>query len=100
MTPAHEAAVNPDHAAQMTALKKIEGQIRGIQKMVAEKRYCVDIMTQLHAIVGAILRVEDQILKTHLTHCVSQTLSEENEMEKTQKIDEIIVLLRKFRRSV
>jgi DNA-binding FrmR family transcriptional regulator len=47
------------HEEQLVFLKKIEGQVRGIQKMIKEKRYCVDILTQLHSIIGAISRVEN-----------------------------------------
>ncbi|MFC1808062.1 metal-sensitive transcriptional regulator [Candidatus Omnitrophota bacterium] len=87
------------HDGEIVSLKRIEGQIRGIQKMIDDKRYCVDILTQLHSIVGAILRVEDNILQRHLDGCVAQALKGRSEMEKHNKIDEIMVLLKRFRRS-
>ena len=89
----------PSHGDQITALKRVEGQVRGIQKMIEEKKYCVDILTQLHAIVGAIARVEDGILRRHIEGCVVNACSGKSEIEKQKKIDEVIRLLNKFRRS-
>ena len=60
------------HNEQLAFLRKIEGQIRGVQKMITDGRYCVDILTQLSSIVGAIARVEDKIFKKHLEGCVCQ----------------------------
>lgn len=86
------------HQEQVVFLKKIEGQVRGIQKMINEERYCVDILMQLHSIVGAISRVEDNILKKHLEGCVTQSLKGKSHFDKEKKIDEIIGLLKRFRR--
>lgn len=86
------------HKEQIVFLKRIEGQIRGIQKMIEDKRYCVDILTQLHSIVGAIFSVEDKILDRHLQGCVSQALKGKSDIEKQNKIDEILQLLKRFRK--
>lgn len=86
------------HTEQIIYLKKIEGQIRGIQKMVRDRRYCVDIITQLHSIVGAILRVEDNVLKKHLGGCVTNALKGKSETEKIKKIDEVMTLIKRFRK--
>lgn len=85
------------HSEQLIYLRKIEGQIRGVQKMIEQERYCVDILTQLHSIIGAILHVEDNILAKHLKGCVIYALKEKSKIEKTKKIDEVIELVRKFR---
>jgi len=90
---------NPSHEDQLVALKRIEGQIQGVQRMIKERRYCVDILTQLHAVVGAILRVENRILRRHLEGCVTHTLKGRSEREKQEKIDEIIDLIMKFRKT-
>jgi DNA-binding FrmR family transcriptional regulator len=90
---------NPSHEDQLVALKRIEGQIQGVQKMIKERRYCVDILTQLHAIVGAILRVENKILRRHLEGCVTHALKGKSEAEKQEKIDEVIDLIMKFRKT-
>ena len=87
------------HAGQLISLRKIEGQIRGVQKMIEEERYCVDILTQLHSIVGAILRVESEILRKHLEGCVAHALGGKSEVEKHKKIKEIIDLVTKFRKT-
>ncbi|MBU3911604.1 MAG: metal-sensitive transcriptional regulator [Candidatus Omnitrophica bacterium] len=86
------------HEEQIISLKRIEGQIRGIQRMIEEKRYCVDILTQLHSIVGAILSVEDKILRRHLEGCVAQTMKGKSDKEKYKKIDEVIELIQRSRR--
>ena len=86
------------HEEQVTFLKKIEGQIRGVQKMIEEKRYCVDIITQIHSIIGALYRVENEIFKKHLDGCVIQALRGKSEAEKQKKIEEVIELIAKFRK--
>ncbi len=88
------------HDEQLLFLKKIEGQIRGIQKMIQEKRYCVDIITQIHSIIGALYRVEEQVFKKHLDGCVVSALRGKSEREKQEKIDEIMELISRFRKTV
>jgi DNA-binding FrmR family transcriptional regulator len=86
------------HEEQLISLKKIEGQIRGVQKMIEEKRYCIDILMQLHSVMGAIQRVESEILRKHLEGCVSHALKGSSDSEKQEKIDEVIDLIMKFRK--
>lgn len=86
------------HEEQLEYLNKIEGQIRGIQKMIQEKRYCVDIITQIHSIIGALYRVENEIFKKHLDGCVVNALKGKSETEKQKKINEIIELIARFRK--
>lgn len=86
------------HLEELSRLKKIEGQIRGVQKMIEEKKYCIDILNQLSAVVGAIMRVEDKILARHLRGCVQESFSAGNREDEEQKIEEIIALLEKFRK--
>jgi DNA-binding FrmR family transcriptional regulator len=80
-------------------LKRIEGQVRGVQRMVEEGRYCVDILTQIDAVTAALGRVQDQILEAHLNHCVADALEGSDTGERREKVDEVVNLLRKFRRS-
>ncbi|MFC1666494.1 metal-sensitive transcriptional regulator [Candidatus Omnitrophota bacterium] len=87
------------HSEQSIALKKIEGQVKGIQRMIEDKRYCVDIITQIHSIVGALYRVENNIFRKHIDGCVVHALKGKSESEKQKKIDEIIGLIQRFRRS-
>lgn len=88
------------HEEQIKFLKKIEGQIRGIQRMIEEKRYCVDIIFQMRSIVGALHRVEDDIFKKHVENCVVSTLKGKSEAEKLKKINEVIDIISRFRKVV
>jgi len=79
-------------------LKIIAGQVRGLEKMVEEEKYCVDIITQIHSIVGALSRVEEQVFKRHVDGCVINALKGKSEAEKQKKIDEVIELISRFRK--
>lgn len=89
----------PSHQEQLVFLKKIEGQVRGLQKMIEEKRYCVDIITQIHSAIGALYRVEDEVFKKHLDGCVVNALRGKSEREKQAKIQEIMELISRFRKN-
>ena len=80
-------------------LRRIEGQVRGLQKMVAEGRYCVDVLTQVDAVTAALARFQDQVLESHLNHCVTEALEGQNQRARRDKVDEVVTLLMKFRRS-
>ncbi|MDX1662020.1 MAG: metal-sensitive transcriptional regulator [Gemmatimonadota bacterium] len=81
-------------------LRRIEGQVRGLQKMLEEGRYCVDVLTQIDAVTAALARVQDQILESHIHHCVADALSEgADPVDRDRKVDEVVTLLKKFRRS-
>jgi len=86
------------HIEEIVPLKRIEGQIRGIQKMIEEKRYCIDILTQLSSVVGAIKRVEENILNRHLRGCVRESFVKGKRDEKEEKINEVIKVLQNFRK--
>ena len=86
------------HFEEIVRLKRIEGQMRGIQRMIQEKRYCIDILTQLSSIVGAIKSVEESILERHIKGCVQQSFTKGSSEDRTKKIDEIIEVLKKFRK--
>ena len=86
------------HEEQLQFLKKIEGQIAGIQRMIKERRYCVDILAQIRSSIGALHRVEAEIFKKHLDGCVADALKGKSETEKQKKINEVIELLDRFRK--
>lgn len=90
--------IGAPHEAQLIRLKRIEGQIRGVQKMIENRRYCVDIITQLQSISAAIAGVQKLILKKHLEHCVTEAMRSGREDDKREKIEEIITILRNFGR--
>jgi len=86
------------HKEQLHSLKRIEGQVKGIQGMIKDKRYCVDIITQIHSIIGALYRVENNIFRKHIDGCVVRALKGKSGSDKQKKIDEIIELISRFRK--
>jgi DNA-binding FrmR family transcriptional regulator len=89
----------PSHEENMIALKRIEGQIRGVQKMIQDRKYCVDILNQIQAVIGALSRVEIDIFKKHVDGCVANALKGKSEGEKQKKINEVTELISRFRRT-
>lgn len=87
--------MHPPHHDQLPGLNRIEGQIRGIKKMIETQRYCVDILTQLKAVKAALHRVEQHVLKTHMQHCLMHAVTSEDQKEIQEKIDELMQLLSK-----
>jgi len=86
-----------DHSAQIVRLNRIEGQIRGISKMIQEERYCVDILTQIRSASSALAKVQENIFKGHLESCVRDSLTGDDSRDRETKIDEILDILSKFR---
>jgi DNA-binding FrmR family transcriptional regulator len=86
------------HREEIPRLKRIEGQIRGIQKMIEDERYCIDILTQLSSVQGAIKSVEENILERHLKGCVQHSFTKGSKADKVEKITEVIDVLKKFRK--
>jgi DNA-binding FrmR family transcriptional regulator len=88
---------NPSHQNNIVALKRIEGQVRGIQGMIENREYCIDILNQIHAIKGALGRVEEKILEKHLQNCVTEAVRGGSEKKKQQKLNEVLKLIRQTR---
>ena len=80
-------------AKLLNRLSRIEGQVRGVARMVGEDRYCIDILTQLQAARAALSRVETELLKDHLGHCVEAAITGGDPVEQRQKVGELIQLL-------
>lgn len=74
-------------------LRRLEGQVRGIARMIEEDRYCIDILHQMRAIKSALSRVEDAILKEHSATCVENAIASGDPEDQRQKIAELIDLL-------
>lgn len=87
---------NPCHHTEFTKLNRIAGQVEGVKRMIEERRYCPDILTQLRAIRAAIRTVEANILETHLGHCVAEAMSHGSKKEKDQKIAELKDIFKRF----
>lgn len=77
----------------LNRLSRIEGQVRGISRMVEDDRYCVDLLTQLQAVRAALTRVESEVLKDHLDHCVMQAMTGDDMADRKAKAGELIELL-------
>lgn len=74
-------------------LSRIEGQVRGLSRMVDEDRYCIDIVTQIAAVRAALRRVEEEVLRDHVAHCVEHAIASGDREEQRQKVAELIDLL-------
>ena len=79
-------------------LRRIEGQIAGIRRMVEEDRYCVDILTQTSAAVSALRGLEDFVMQNHLNTCVADAIRSEDSAQQQEKIDELMSVIGKFRK--
>lgn len=91
--------MNPAEKKQaINRLKRIEGQIRGLQKMVTDDRYCIDILTQTASVVSALKGVEDLVMEQHLETCVADAMRSDDERNKQLKIAEVMTVLSKFRK--
>ena len=93
--PAHPAVARPDSAALAKRLNRIEGQVRGIGKMIAEDRYCIDILTQVSAVQSALDALALQLLEHHLHGCVQHAVKSGRG---DHAIDEALAVIRKFAR--
>ena len=85
---------HPDHSKNLSSLRRIEGQVRGVQKMIDDKRYCMDIVNQIKAMKSALSRVESKILEKHLRSCVTQIL---NKKEMEEKITELVKVFKQVK---
>jgi DNA-binding FrmR family transcriptional regulator len=80
-------------AACIKRLSRIEGQVRGLSRMVEEDRYCIDIVTQLSAVRAALRRVEQEILRDHVGHCVKDAMRSDDCADQERKIEELMDVL-------
>jgi DNA-binding FrmR family transcriptional regulator len=74
-------------------LSRIEGQVRGLARMVEEERYCIDIVTQIAAVRAALRRVEEEILRDHVAHCVEHAVNSGSKAEQRRKIEELMAVV-------
>ena len=77
----------------LNRLSRIEGQVRGVARMVEEGRYCIDVLTQVQAVRAALARVETEMLKDHLGHCIEGAIVSGDKAEQRRKSAELIQLL-------
>ena len=84
--------------ARLARLGRIEGQVRGVARMIEQDRYCIDVLTQIRALRAALDKVEQEVLSEHLNHCVAHAFTAGDERERRSKIDELIEVLDRSRR--
>ena len=77
-------------------LRRIEGQVRGVQRMVDEEAYCVDVLTQIASVVSALEKVGTILLKDHVEHCVRESIEEGEEAD--DKIEDLTTAVERFLR--
>jgi DNA-binding FrmR family transcriptional regulator len=91
--------MNPhDRKSQLSRLGRIEGQVRGVARMIEEDRYCIDVLTQIRALKAALDKVEQEVLSHHLQHCVADAFAAGDERQRRSKVDELIKVLDRSRR--
>jgi len=84
--------------SQLARLSRIEGQVRGVARMIEEDRYCIDVLTQIRAVRAALDKVEQETLNDHLQHCVAHAFHAGSEKDRQIKIDELLEVLDSRRR--
>jgi len=82
--------------ALIKRLHRIEGQVRGIEKMVDDDRYCIDILTQIGAVKTALEQVGTKLLEDHVTHCVADAISSGDERAASEKASELLDAVQRF----
>jgi CsoR family transcriptional regulator, copper-sensing transcriptional repressor len=80
----------------LTRLKRIEGQVRGVARMIEEDRYCIDVLNQIQAIKAALRRVEEEVLKEHAAYCVANAIKSGNVKDQSRKFTELVELLGRY----
>lgn len=88
--------MKPRHKDCLRRLSRIEGQVRGVNKMIQDERYCIDILTQLRAIKAALSKVESEVLKDHADHCIAEAIHSGDAEEQRQKFGELVDLFNRY----
>ena len=80
-------------ASTVQRLSRIEGQVRGLARMVEDERYCIDIVTQIGAVRAALRRVEEELLRGHVAHCVEHAISSGDKADQRRKVAELMEVM-------
>ena len=84
-----------DKKAITDSLARIAGQVRGVGQMVEDKRYCIDILHQIHAVKAALSKVEDRVLRSHAACCVEEAMASGDPILQRRKFDELVEVFAK-----
>ena len=98
-TETHVHGYSKDKEALIKRLHRIEGQVRGVEKMVEEDRYCIDILTQISAVNTALESLAFKILDEHVRHCVAAALASGDEADARTKTEELLEAVHRFART-
>ena len=91
--------MRPDaKSSTLKRLGRIEGQVRGLARMVEGDRYCIDLVTQISAVRAALRRVEEEVLSDHIAHCVDHAIRSGNRREQRKKVAELMEVVRRVER--
>ncbi|HTI87095.1 MAG TPA: metal-sensitive transcriptional regulator [Alphaproteobacteria bacterium] len=85
-------------ASCLKRLGRIEGQVRGLARMVEDDRYCIDVVTQIAAVRAALRRVEEEVLQDHVSHCVEHAIRSGDTKEQRKKVNELMEVLSRANR--
>jgi CsoR family transcriptional regulator, copper-sensing transcriptional repressor len=96
---AHEHGYAKDRDALIKRLRRIEGQVRGLEKMVEDDRYCIDILTQVAAVTTALEAVAFKVLDDHVRHCVAGALASGDAEDAQTKTEELLAAVHRFART-
>jgi DNA-binding FrmR family transcriptional regulator len=93
------SSLNDDNKTKLlNRLRRIEGQVRGVARMVEDDRYCIDILTQIQALRAALTKVETELLRNHIDHCVRGAFASGGTQDQQQKIEELVEVLQRTAR--
>ena len=81
---------SPTKEQVLKRLSRIEGQVRGVSRIVEEDRYCIDVLTQVSAVRAALKRVEEEVLRDHVAHCVEHAIRSGDAEDQRQKVKELM----------
>jgi DNA-binding FrmR family transcriptional regulator len=98
-TELHQPGYTSDKDALVKRLHRIEGQVRGIERMLEEDRYCIDVLTQISAVSTALESLAFRILDEHVSHCVAGALASGDEAEAAEKSKELLAAVHRFARA-
>lgn len=86
----------PSKRSVLARMRRIEGQVRGVSRMIDEDRYCIDVITQLQAIRAALKRVEEAVLKDHVAHCVEHAIATGDRDDQRRKVQELLGIIERL----
>jgi DNA-binding FrmR family transcriptional regulator len=85
--------IYPSHEEQLERLNKIEGQIKGVRRMIEERRYCIDIVGQMKAVEAALKQVQLGVIEKHVHHCVMEAVRSQQPALLEEKVEELVKVM-------